>query len=49
MAENFNIFDFKLSAQEMERIKSLDLDTTAFYSHENPNDVERLNNIRYDI
>lgn len=49
MAENFKIFDFKLSAEEMERIKSLDLDTTAFYSHENPNDVERLNNIRYDI
>lgn len=49
MAENFNIFDFKLSAEEMERIKSLDLDTTAFYSHENPNDVERLNNIQYDI
>ena len=38
-----------LLPEEMERIKSLDLDTTAFYSHENPNDVERLNNIRYDI
>ena len=49
MAENLNVFDFRLSDTEMERIKSLDMDTTAFYSHLNPADVERLNNIRYDI
>lgn len=49
MAENFHVFDFQLSTEEMERIKSLDLGTTAFYSHDNPNDVERLNGIRYNI
>lgn len=49
MAENFNIFDFHLSLEEMEQIKSLDLGSTAFYSHDNPDDVMRLNGIRYEL
>lgn len=49
MAENIDIFDFRLSDDEIIRIKSLDLGTTAFYSHDNPDDVERLNDIRYTI
>ncbi len=40
MEENFNIFDFKLSAEDMEKIKELDTNTSLFFSHTDPNMVE---------
>lgn len=49
MAQNRAVFDFTLSADEMERIKLLDLDRSAFYSHFDPEKVEWLNQVRYDI
>lgn len=36
MAENFNIFDFELSAEDMELIKTLDTKTSAFFDHRDP-------------
>jgi diketogulonate reductase-like aldo/keto reductase len=33
MAENFNIFDFELSNEEMETIKTLDTKTSSFFDH----------------
>ena len=33
MEENFNIFDFELSAEDMEAIKSLDTKTSSFFDH----------------
>lgn len=40
MAENFNVFDFELSAQDMVQIASLDKNRSAFFSHTDPNMVE---------
>ncbi len=42
MAENFNIFDFELSAEEMEIIKTLDTKTSAFFDHRDPAMVKWL-------
>ncbi len=36
MEENFNIFDFELSAEEMEIIKTLDTKTSSFFDHRDP-------------
>ena len=37
--ENFNIFDFELSDEDMEKIKQLDTKTSMFFSHYDPNMV----------
>lgn len=42
MAENFNIFDFKLSAEDMEAIKVLDMKTSSFFDHRDPAMVKWL-------
>lgn len=38
--ENFNVFDFELSAQDMDKIASLDKKQSAFFSHTDPAMVE---------
>ena len=40
MAENFDVFDFALSAGDMERIAALDRKQSAFFSHQDPATVE---------
>ena len=40
MKENFNVFDFELSADDMAKIATLDAKTSAFFSHQDPNTVE---------
>lgn len=40
MEENFNVFDFKLSEEDMEEIKSLDSSDSLFFNHQDPNMVE---------
>lgn len=42
MAENFNIFDFALSAEDMEAIKTLDTKSSAFFDHRDPAMVKWL-------
>lgn len=39
MKENFNIFDFELSEEEMGKIKELDTKESLFFSHYDPNMV----------
>lgn len=36
MQENFNVFDFELSASDMESIKTLDTKTSSFFDHRDP-------------
>ncbi len=43
MKENFNIFDFELSKEDMEKIKELDTKTSQFFSHYDPNMVAWFN------
>lgn len=40
MKENFNVFDFKLSDDDMKTIDALDTGKSAFFSHTDPNMVE---------
>lgn len=42
MIENINIFDFELSAAEMDQIKALDMKESAFFDHRDPNMVSQL-------
>ena len=42
MEENFNIFDFELSGEDMEAIKTLDTKTSSFFDHRNPAMVKWL-------
>lgn len=48
MAENFDVFDFGLTDDEMEQITTLDLGTTMFFDHRDPDQVERLNSLHRD-
>lgn len=42
MKENFEIFDFKLSFEDMETIESLDMKTSSFFDHRDPAMVKWL-------
>ena len=40
MEENFNIFDFELTADDTEKIKTLDTKASLFFDHRNPEMVK---------
>jgi diketogulonate reductase-like aldo/keto reductase len=47
--ENFNIFDFELSSEEMGRIATLDTGKSSFFSHNDPEMVKMLSKRKLDI
>lgn len=49
MIENFSVFDFTLSDEEMNAIKALDTEKSAFFNHRDPEWVERLSTRKLDI
>jgi 2,5-diketo-D-gluconate reductase A len=49
MAENINIFDFDLSTDDMEAIKSLDTKTSLFFDHRNPEIIRWMGSRKLDI
>jgi diketogulonate reductase-like aldo/keto reductase len=49
MVENFSVFDFQLTDEDMDAIKKLDRKATAFFDHRDPEWVERLNTRKLDI
>lgn len=48
MAENFNVFDIELSADDMTAIATLDLKESSFFDHRDPEQVRRLSQARID-
>lgn len=49
MAENFNIFDFELSSQDMEAIVVLDTNASLFFDHRDPAMVKWLSERKLDL
>ena len=47
--ENFSVFDFELSNEDMSAIRSLDRNATAFFDHRDPEWVERLSTRKLNI
>ncbi|MBM7655434.1 aldo/keto reductase [Neobacillus cucumis] len=47
--ENFNIFDFELSLEDMEKIAALDKKESLFFSHQNPEMVKWIGTRKLDI
>ena len=47
--ENFNIFDFELRQEDMERIATLDMKKSCFFSHNDPEIVKWLSSRHIDI
>ena len=49
MVENFNIFDFQLSTDDLEAIKQLDTKESLFFDHRNPEMVKWLSERKLDL
>jgi diketogulonate reductase-like aldo/keto reductase len=49
IVENFNIFDFELSPEDMDAIVSLDRKVSSFFDHRDPEIVKRLGTVKLDI
>jgi 2,5-diketo-D-gluconate reductase A len=49
IVENFNIFDFELSQQDMESIATLDMKESLFFSHRDPAMVKWIGERKLDI
>jgi len=47
--ENFNVFDFELSSEDMDAIVPLDTKKSLFFDHRDPENVKRLGNRKLDI
>ena len=47
--ENFNIFDFELSAEDMEAIKSLDTKASSFFDHRDPAIIKWIGERKLDL
>jgi 2,5-diketo-D-gluconate reductase A len=46
MAENFEVFDFQLTDEEMTSIAALDTGASLFFDHRDPQMVSRIGNVR---
>src|SRR5690606_34415375 len=49
MVENFNVFDFELSIEDMELIQSLDTKTSQFFDHRDPNKVKAMSEYKISV
>ncbi|MGE5351835.1 MAG: aldo/keto reductase [Ignavibacteriales bacterium] len=49
IVENIDVFDFELSGEDMDAIKTLDTKTSSFFDHRDPAMVKMLGNVKLNI
>lgn len=49
IVENFNIFDFELSTEDMEAIATLDMKASSFFGHRDPEIIKWMGSRKLDI
>jgi diketogulonate reductase-like aldo/keto reductase len=49
MIENISVFDFELSAEDVAAITTLDIKTSSFFDHRNPDMVKWLGSRKLDV
>jgi diketogulonate reductase-like aldo/keto reductase len=49
IVENFNVFDFELSSEDVKAIATLDTRASVFFDHRDPETVKRLSSRKLDI
>jgi 2,5-diketo-D-gluconate reductase A len=49
IVENFNVFDFELSREDMDEIATLDRKVSTFFDHRDPEIVKSLSTVKIDI
>ena len=49
MAENFNVFDFELSIEDLERISTLDMKSSSFFDHRDPEIIKWMGSTKLDL
>lgn len=49
IVENFNIFDFELSTEDMEAIATLDMKASSFFDHRDPEIIKWMGSRKLDI
>lgn len=49
MVENFDVFGFELSEEDMKQIRTLDSAQSAFFDHRDPEMVKWLGSVKYEI
>jgi 2,5-diketo-D-gluconate reductase A len=49
IVENFSVFDFELSPEDMVLIAKLDTKASSFLDHRDPETVKRLGNVKLNI
>jgi len=49
IAENFNVFDFELTPQDMAAIAALDAGRSLFFDHRDPEVVKRLVSLKRPV
>lgn len=48
MEENFNVFDFELSSEDMESIRGLDNKQSLFYDHRDPERIKSIGTLKFN-
>ena len=49
MAENFNVFDFELSTEDMEAITTLDMKSSSFFDHRDPEIIKWMGSRKLEL